>query len=327
MASSLAPEAHDDVQDCLTCLLKNGTAKAHAEAERVHFVREFIRGRVPREIYQHLIVNLHYVYTALEESLDACWEHELLEPLYFPDELRRTPSLHRDAEYFLGEAWKGQSEPSEATRAYVQRIREVAQKSPELLLSHAYTRYLGDLSGGQTLARAAQRGMKLPEDGSGVHFFKFKRIPDTEKFKNMYRALLDSLTVSKETATRLVMEANAAFAFNIRLFEELDVMLGLESRSLQTAPPSGTKLASIGSPACPFANMGLPLPVDHPPLRALPKAALQKRPERAPARRASVLIIALLVIACMGRRVTGGGSCELSLSENCPFGIQEFFWV
>ena len=29
-------------------------------------------------------------------------------------------------------------------------------------------RYLGDLSGGQLLRRAAVRGMKLPEDGSGA---------------------------------------------------------------------------------------------------------------------------------------------------------------
>jgi len=38
-------------------------------------------------------------------------------------------------------------------------------KSP--LFSKPFRRYLGDLSGGQLLKKAAIRGMKLPADGSG----------------------------------------------------------------------------------------------------------------------------------------------------------------
>eukprot|EP00913_Durusdinium_trenchii_P011568 g10862.t1 len=73
--------------------------------------------------------------------------------------------------------------PSKTTREYVQRLRQLQDEAPELLLPHAYTRYLGDLSGGQLLKKAAIRGMKLPADGSGVHFYDFKRIPDTMVFK------------------------------------------------------------------------------------------------------------------------------------------------
>lgn len=35
----------------------------------------------------------------------------------------------------------------EATRKYAERIHEVGQNEPELLVAHAYTRYMGDLSG------------------------------------------------------------------------------------------------------------------------------------------------------------------------------------
>ena len=43
----------------------------------------------------------------------------------------------------------------------VERIHTVAQESPELLVGHHYTRYLGDLSGGQILKNIAQKAMNM----------------------------------------------------------------------------------------------------------------------------------------------------------------------
>lgn len=42
--------------------------------------------------------------------------------------------------------------PSPCTLEYMNRIRAVGRDAPELLVAHAYTRYLGDLSGGQVCA-------------------------------------------------------------------------------------------------------------------------------------------------------------------------------
>lgn len=345
----------------LAKLLKSGTAEAHARAERTHFVREFMKGRVPQEVYQQFVVNLHHVYEALEEGLDACWDNEFLEPLYFPDELRRTPALRRDAAFFLGEAWEGCSAPSAAALEYAQRLREVAQTAPELLVAHAYTRYLGDLSGGQLLARAAHRGMNLPDDGSGVEFYEFGRIPDTKQFKHKYRALLDGLPASKATANRLVDEANAAFGFNQRLFEELDVLLGLEGQPLPTPAPRPKRQSAPAVP-CPFAGMGLPLPAGHPTLPPQPKAP---PPPAMQPPRLLMLLIALAFVArlaapwllvvgttdggplvasdpkardwsCRRRHVASNGSVPLGTEEPfwsyasnrlSPFAVERPFWV
>lgn len=42
--------------------LKKGTMKVHRQAERVHFVKEFIKGRVEMKIYREAVAALYYIY-------------------------------------------------------------------------------------------------------------------------------------------------------------------------------------------------------------------------------------------------------------------------
>ncbi|NES71812.1 MAG: heme oxygenase, partial [Okeania sp. SIO2D1] len=102
-----------------------------------------------------------------------------------------------------------------------QRIREISEKEPELLVAHSYTRYLGDLSGGQILKKIAQRGMNLI-DGEGTAFYEFPEISDEKAFKNMYRQRMNDLPIDQATADRMVNEANAAFDMNMKMFNELE---------------------------------------------------------------------------------------------------------
>jgi heme oxygenase len=90
-----------------------------------------------------------------------------------------------------------------------------------MLIAHSYTRYLGDLSGGQILKTIAQRGMNL-SDGQGTAFYEFKDIPDEKQFKATYRQTLDQLPLDDATVDRIVDEANAAFGLNMKLFQELE---------------------------------------------------------------------------------------------------------
>ncbi|NEO08962.1 biliverdin-producing heme oxygenase, partial [Moorena sp. SIO3I8] len=90
-----------------------------------------------------------------------------------------------------------------------------------LLVAHSYTRYLGDLSGGQILKKIAQRGMNL-SDGQGTAFYEFKQIPDEKGFKANYRQAMDELPIDDATADRIVEEANAAFGMNMKMFQELE---------------------------------------------------------------------------------------------------------
>ena len=200
----------------LASMLKEGTQKSHSLAESVQFVKRFRKKQITWELYQLLIRDLYFVYATMEELLDKLSEtNENVRSLNYP-ELKRKESLEQDLEFFYGSDWKTkimESSPcyqdpanmSPATANYVARLRYCAKQpnGGELLLSHAYTRYLGDLSGGQLLKRMTRRSLDLkaqPRNATteqikqlsndmvdGTRFYDFFDIEDLVKFKISYR--------------------------------------------------------------------------------------------------------------------------------------------
>ena len=204
----------------LATMLREGTKKSHSMAENVGFVKCFLKGVVEKNSYRKLVANLYFVYSAMEEEMERLRQHPVVSKIYFP-QLNRKQSLEQDLQFYYGSNWRQEIALSPAGKAYVQRIREVAHSQPELLAAHSYTRYLGDLSGGQILKKISQRAMNLA-DGQGIAFYEFKAIPDEKEFKAHYRQALDELPIDEETAQQIVDEANAAFGMNMKLFEELE---------------------------------------------------------------------------------------------------------
>jgi heme oxygenase len=156
----------------------------------------------------------------MEEEVERHRDHPVVAKIYFP-ELNRKQSLEKDLAYYYGPQWRDVVAPSVAGQAYVERIREISATAPELLISHSYTRYIGDLSGGQILKGIAVTAMNL-SDGVGTDFYEFPGISDEKAFKNNYRQSLDSLDLDDATCDRIVEEANAAFGMNMKLFMELE---------------------------------------------------------------------------------------------------------
>ena len=144
-------------------------------------------------------------------------DHPAFAPLYFPTELHRKEALTKDMEYFFGENWEEQVQCSQAAQKYVERIHYVGQNEPELLVAHAYTRYLGDLSGGQVLKKIAQKALDLPSSGEGVDFFTFPNVASATKFKQLYRSRMNTLEMTPEVRQRVIEEAKAAFLLNIQV--------------------------------------------------------------------------------------------------------------
>lgn len=204
----------------LATKLREGTKKSHTMAENVGFVKCFLKGVVEKTSYRKLVSNLYFVYSAMEEEMERQRQHPIVSKIYF-SELNRKSSLEQDLHYYYGSNWRDQVSPSPAAQDYVQRIREISNTAPELLVAHSYTRYLGDLSGGQILKGIAQRGMNLT-DGEGTAFYEFADISDEKAFKNRYRQTLDELPVDEATADRIVQEANDAFGMNMKMFQELE---------------------------------------------------------------------------------------------------------
>lgn len=214
---SSSPEIKTE-KSSLSHALKTGTAESHTSAENVHFVKNFIKGVIDRELYMELVTGLYHTYVTLEKLLDLHGPTHF-PTLHFPKELSRTEALREDMEFWHGVGWESKPEcrnPTPAVLDYVNRMVEVGRMDPLLLLSHAYTRYLGDLSGGKVLSRIARRALNL-SGYDGLQFYQFEAIPSAKLFKDKYRAALDELEVRPDQMRRLVAEANVAFALNMRV--------------------------------------------------------------------------------------------------------------
>ena len=200
--------------------LKEGTKKSHSAAENTSFVKSFLKGVVNKESYRGLISDFYFVYTALEEEVNKLQDHPVVGCLDLPD-LRRKLALEMDVRYYYGPIWRSLIKPSEACERYVNRIREVAKNEPELLVGHHYTRYLGDLSGGQILKGIAEKAMELG-NGQGLKFYEFEKIEDPKAYKAGYRGILNSLPIDQHQADAIIVEANYAFRLNMYMFDTLE---------------------------------------------------------------------------------------------------------
>ena len=200
--------------------IKEGTKKSHNAAENTKFVSSFLKGCVDPEEYRKLLVNFYHVYSNMEAEI-----RETNDPLastlkQWCVKLNRSSFLERDLRYFFGPMFRDNLEPSEAAKTYVHRIREVSDNDPYLLIAHHYTRYIGDLSGGQILKGIAKKALQPPE-GEGLHFYDFPRIEDSKAWKNEYRTVLDGLKFDEHQKNALITEANYAFRLNMYVFDEL----------------------------------------------------------------------------------------------------------
>jgi len=203
----------------LSTRLREETKAAHTRAERSGIMRALLTGTLPIERYIALQANLYHVYVALEQALRAHAEDPAVAPIHDP-RLERIWPLARDLDILAGPGWKVELAPVDAAHRYADRISDAAREDPALLVAHSYTRYLGDLSGGQILHGFAAR--LLPADQQGaMAFYEFPGIADPQAYKQRYRGALDALDVDEERADRIVAEALLAFDLNTELFEAL----------------------------------------------------------------------------------------------------------
>ena len=199
--------------------LKTETKKSHSAAENTKFVSSFLKGVISKESYKQLCANFYFIYTAMEEEFKKHKDHPVVGEIH-NEVLSRTNNLERDLRYFYGPIWRYHIKPTEQCQRYVNRIREVSEDDPELLVGHHYTRYMGDLSGGQILRGIAAKSLNL-RDNEGLWFYEFDKIDDKKAFKNTYRNVLNNLRINQSQANAIITEANFAFRLNMYMFDEL----------------------------------------------------------------------------------------------------------
>ncbi|MHB8132611.1 MAG: biliverdin-producing heme oxygenase [Anaerolineaceae bacterium] len=199
----------------LSLQLREGTQDSHRTAESTPFIRVFFSGKLSISQYRNFLLQLFHIYSALEENPEVLYDDPELQKIYFP-ELFRSLRLSKDLNLFFGkEDWK--SIPIlQTTQEYADRIRFLKDQRNYALVAHHYTRYLGDLSGGQAMKKIVLK--MFPEEyHTGISFYEFPEISNFDDFKNEYRSRLDSLSIDVAVGQSMIQEARLAFQFNTKI--------------------------------------------------------------------------------------------------------------
>ncbi|KAI5480085.1 hypothetical protein MNV49_001745 [Pseudohyphozyma bogoriensis] len=280
----------DDEQLGLAARLRLATGKAHHEVMQPKVVSKLVAGTLPQQIHTAYLYRLYQIYTALEDSLSspfhasATTPSDPLLPISDPALLARAESLESDISWYLGvsgeqhwgadwkKALRKADEKGNKLGEYVRRMEQLGgiegghhhhhhgatkkhEDVPEKdgrhrLVAHAYVRYLGDLSGGQTVARNLRKSYDLPSTGEGTAFYEFflpadspyrpssstatttglpvpANVNEVKAIKNWFREGLDEIgkILTEEERQGVIDEARWAFEMNIGVFLELQAML------------------------------------------------------------------------------------------------------
>ena len=173
--------------------LKDLTYEEHRNAETRPFVKVLFGGDIHPKLYATYLKNQHPMY----EVLEVCaMPHGIFDGL---PEIRRAPAILEDfIELWGDDATSPKIMPVvEEYTKYILSIKD----DPKKLLAHVYVRHMGDLSGGQMIAK------RVPGAGK---YYQFGDDPDT--IKEAIRSKLDD---------SLADEARVAFGFAAKLFEQL----------------------------------------------------------------------------------------------------------
>ncbi|MGD3105140.1 heme oxygenase (biliverdin-producing) [Streptomyces sp. YGL11-2] len=201
-------------------VIRTASHAQHTEAENSSFMGDLLGGRLGVDAYRRYTEQLWFVYRALEDASGALGADPVAGPFIRP-ELARTTELERDLAHLGGPSWRTGLTPLPATAAYADRIAVCARDWPAGYVAHHYTRYLGDLSGGQIIRGTAEKTWGFARKGDGVRFYVFEEIANPAAFKREYRELLDALPVDDLEKQRVVDECRRAFALNSAVFREL----------------------------------------------------------------------------------------------------------
>lgn len=198
----------------LAARLREATSEEHRDTESRAFVTRLMGGELDLDAYVRYLAQYGYVYRALESRISVPGDPAFLgHPA-----LARFPSIVSDLERLGAADWEASHRPLPATRRYVERIEAVSNRLPRYV-AHHYTRYLGDLSGGQVIAKRVADHYAATADQ--LSFYRFDGIGRPGPFKTEYRRGLDELGFDDSDEAELIDEAKRAFRLNAELFEEL----------------------------------------------------------------------------------------------------------
>ena len=179
--------------------IKDFTLEQHKNAERQEFVRTLMSGNIDHNLYATYLYNQLQCYVELEK-----WANHNGLFRQTPG-LQRAENIHKD----YAKLWTKSEKPiiTQSTKEYVEHINTITD-DPEKLYAHIYVRHLGDLSGGQMIAK------KVP----AKRYYDFGA--NGKEWKRIVKEIINNYLNAYEK--NVVPEAKLCFNFATRLFGEMN---------------------------------------------------------------------------------------------------------
>lgn len=197
--------------DVATTVRAASTAE-HRNAESRPFIIALMGGQLTLAHYTRYLAQFARVYEALESEQQTVDAPELFDPA-----LARSASIDGDLNALGAPDWRSAHPPLPATRRYLDRLHEIDDLPRRV--AHHYTRYLGDLSGGQAIAALVARHYGATSDQ--LSYFRFTGILNLVHYKRGYRDGINALGFSESEQAALVSEVKLAYAMNAAVFDDL----------------------------------------------------------------------------------------------------------
>lgn len=216
-------QGSNTIEDRFSDQIRVATFGDHERAANSGFMTALFERSLPLAGYIEMVAQHHYAYSVLEGAADRLVDHPIA-GTFIDEALRRLPSLDADLLALDGPDWRERHAPTAGTSAYCERMEAVCVAEPERFVAHHYTRYLGDLSGGQMIGSVA-RGTYGFDTGAGAAFYEFADITDPSAYKQAYRDRLDNAPWSADERANLLDEVRVAYQLNTDVFLDLDGLL------------------------------------------------------------------------------------------------------
>lgn len=205
----------------LSVALREETANAHREAEHSSFMNQLLAGDLDADAIIALQQQMLHVYTTLERAVELLSDDPRVAAIGDPA-LSRVQRLRADLAALGAEA---DVAPSAATLRYILTVDKAANEADAAsIIAHHYVRYLGDLAGGQVIARKMEQLYGVPR--SALTFYDFSDIGAIKPYRDRYREALDSLELTEEEREHMLSAAAEAFRFNIDVFRAVGERVG-----------------------------------------------------------------------------------------------------
>ena len=204
----------------LAAFIRASSSEQHRGTEQRSFITDLMGGKLSLADYTRYLAQYGWLYEVLEATvarvdLDAIPGLAVL----FDPELARMASIESDLVALGAADWRQTHPPLAATIAYAEHLASLGEADGVRVLAHHYTRYLGDLSGGQAIAAlVARHYAATPEQ---LSFYRFDAIDSVVQYKRGYREGMNALALSSDDIDLLVREVDSSFTFNGSLFDAL----------------------------------------------------------------------------------------------------------